>query len=353
MRNRTTALFGLLMGLLMGAALVAGCAERPGATTADAGPGSPTTLRVVQSSTSVGFFPLYVAQQQGYFEQEGLRIDEPAVLGGDSKVAAALAGDAADIGGGVATTAFLLADGGRDPRIVANLLNSYYVDVIVGNQFEQPPANASLEDRIRALKGASIGVPAPSGGGAALLQFLFSKVGMSLERDVTMVNLGASNSGAIGALKTDRVNALVFFQPVGQQVEAEGIGSIYLSPTRGDIPDMSDQPHGVAISTAKIVQEKPAAIEAFVRAIGKAQQLIHDDPARTAELFRAYQESLDDRTVEAMLPVLQREVPATPELTEDGYRRTLEFHQVAGLAKTAPDYATISGENLAGKALAR
>ncbi|MPZ29025.1 MAG: ABC transporter substrate-binding protein [Micromonosporaceae bacterium] len=331
---------------LLAAALTAAC----GGTGGDDS-GGEMTLRIAQSSTSVGYFTLYVAQQEGFFEDEGLDIGEPSVLGGDSKVAAALAGGAADIGGGVATTAFLLADGGRDPRIVANLLNSYYVDVIVGNQFSQPPPDATLEEKIQALAGARIGVPAPSGGGAALLQFLFNQVGLDMETDVTMVNLGGSSSGAVGALQTDRVNALVFFQPIGQQVEAQQLGSIYISPSRGDIPDMTDQPHAVAISTAEIVEDKPEEMAAFVRAIARAQELIHVDRARTAELFGTYQSSLDPNTVELLLPVLQREVPDTPVLTEEGYAKTLDFHRVAGLAENAPDFATMSGDDLAGRAL--
>ena len=308
-------------------------------------------LRVAQSSTSVGYFPFYVAEQEGFFKSEGIDVGTPAVLGGDSKVAAALAGGSADVGGGVATTAFLLADGGRDPRIVANLLNAYYVDVIVGKQFKQPPAGASLEDKIRALKGARVGVPAPSGGGAALLQFLFNKVGMNIQSDITMVNLGGSTSGALGALKTNRVNVLVFFQPVGQQVEAEGAGTIYISPSRGDVPDMTDQPHAVAITTGKILKAKSKAIAAFVRAIGKAEALIHNDPTTMATLFKKYQSSLDPNTVQALLPVLEKEIPSTPVLTAAGYAKTLKFHQVAGLAKHAPSYATMSGNDFASKAL--
>lgn len=340
----------LLAGVLLTALVSAGCASNGGGS-AGADSHGLMKLRVVQSSTSVGYFPLYVAEQEGFFKKEGLDIGTPSVLGGDSKVAAALAGGAADVGGGVATTAFLLASGNRDPRVVATLLDSYYVDVIVGKQFKQPAAGASLNDKIKALKGAKIGVPAPSGGGAALLQFLFNRVGMNLNKDITLVNLGASNSGAVGALETHRVDALVFFQPVGQQVEADGIGSIYISPTRGDVPGMTDQPHGLMISTAKILKDKPKQLAAFVRAIGLAETFIHSNQQQTAALFKSYQSSLAPKTVAAMLPVLEQEIPTSPVLTQAGYAETLKFHQIAGLAKNAPDYDTMSGDDFAGKAL--
>ncbi|TCM42485.1 ABC transporter substrate-binding protein [Kribbella sp. VKM Ac-2568] len=341
-----------LVGLLL--ALTAACQKTPDAKEAGTdGAADDMTLRVVQSSSSVAFFPLFVASEERYYAKEGLKVDKPVIVGGDSKVAAALAGGSADIGGGVATTAFLLADGKRDPRIVANLVNSYYVDVIVGKQFQQPGEGASLEDKIKALKGARVGIPAPSGGGVALLQFLFNKVGLDVKKDVTLVNLGASNAGALGALKTDRVNVLIFFQPVSQEVEAQKAGSIYISPTRGDVPDMSAQPHGLALSTGDILKRKPAAMSAFVRAIAQAEKLIHDDPQKTRQLFQKYQSSLDPKTVAAMLPVLQAEIPTAPVMTEDGYAKAVKFHQVAGLAKNPPEFATITGDDFISKALAK
>src|SRR5690606_7535646 len=74
-------------------ALTAAC----GGNGDDSGDSGLMELRVAQSSTSVGYFTLYVAQEEGFFEAEGLDIGEPSVLGGDSKVAAALAGGAADV----------------------------------------------------------------------------------------------------------------------------------------------------------------------------------------------------------------------------------------------------------------
>lgn len=336
-----------LLAAVLCTVLVAAC----GGSASSGSSSGLTKLRVVQSSKSVGYFAMHVAQQQGYFKDEGVDVGEPSVLGGDSKVAAAIAGGAADVGGGVVTDAFQLADAHRNPRIVATLLNSYYIDVIVGKQFKQPPAGSSMETKIRALKGARIGVPAPSGGGAALLQFLFNKVGMDLNRDVTMVNLGGSNTGAVGALKTDRVNALAFFQPVSQQIVADGLGSIYISPTRGDIPDMVDQPHSAAITTDKTLKQKSKALAGFVRAIARAEKLIQTDPAKTKDLLTKYDSSLEPKTVDALIPVLQKEVPGSPVLTSDGYAKALRFHQLAGLAKQPPDYATMTGNQFADQAV--
>jgi ABC-type nitrate/sulfonate/bicarbonate transport system substrate-binding protein len=114
---------------------------------------------------------------------------------------------------------------------------------------------------------------------------------------------------------------------------------------------MKAQPHGTVITTAKILSKKRNAIAAFVRAVARAEKLIHTDPTKTEELFKSYQPSLDAKTVQALMPVLRKEIPAVPVLTKDGYAKTLHFHQVAGLAKNAPDYATMTDNNFAAKAI--
>ena len=111
-------------------------------------------------------------------------------------------------------------------------VDSYYVDVVVGSGFDGPDADAPLGDRIDALRGKTIGVTGPGSGTEALINYLVAQEDMDPASDVTLVNLGANGSAAIGALTTERVDALAFFQPIGQQAEATGVGSIYISPIR-------------------------------------------------------------------------------------------------------------------------
>ena len=107
----------------------------------------------------------------------------------------------------------------------------------------------------------------------------------------------------------------------------------------------------MALTTQSVLDEKGEAVQGFVRAIGKAEALIHDNPQKARELFMKYQSALDASTIDSLMPVLEKEVPADPRLTEDGYAKTLKFHQVAKLAKSAPTWAEMSGNDFAGKAL--
>ena len=149
----------------------------------------------------------------------GQEADE-ARLGTGAKVAAALKSGSIDLGAGVLTDCFNLARVDDKTRLVADLVDRYYVDVVVGTSFDGPPVSAPLDQRIRALRGKKIGITGPGSGTEALVTYLFHRVGMNPQTDAELVNLGSTSTAALGALKSHRVDALSFFQPIAQQAAA-------------------------------------------------------------------------------------------------------------------------------------
>lgn len=310
------------------------------------------TLEIGQISKSVAFFPIFVARDKGYFQEEGLTVNEPTLLGTGAKLAAALVSESIEVGGGVMTDAFNTANAGQPVGVIANLVGQYYVDIIVGKDAKVAPDNAPLDEKIKSLKGLRIGITGPGSGNEALVKYLFSLVGMNTNTDVTLVNLGAQATAVVGALKNHQVDALSFFQPIGQQVEAQGLGKIYISPARGDVPDIEGQTHGVAMASAKALADKPDALVAYIRGIAKAEEFIHSADAGEvqAELAK-YEGNMDEATVKALVPTLQTEIPGTPAITEKGYGIAVDFHEKAGMIKTAPAYDKLVETALIQKAL--
>lgn len=311
------------------------------------------SLEIGQISKSVAFFPIFVARDQGFFEEEGLTVNEPTLLGTGAKLAAALVSESIEVGGGVMTDAFNTANAGQSVGVIANLVGQYYVDIIVGNDAQVAQDDAPLEEKIRSLEGLRIGITGPGSGNEALVKYLFSLVDMDSATDVTLVNLGAQATAVVGAVKNDQVDALSFFQPIGQEVEAQGLGKIYISPARGDVPDIEGQAHGVAMASAKAIADKPDVLVAYIKGIAKAEHFIHNADASEIEaVFLRYNENMDPNTVKALVTTLQAEVPETPEVTEQGYEIATHFHEMAGMIDAAPTYADLIQKSLIDQALA-
>ncbi|QPP09633.1 ABC transporter substrate-binding protein [Streptomyces bathyalis] len=316
--------------------LAAGCAKHGSTTKAG-------TLNIGQISNSVAFFPLFVAEEKGYFKDEGIKLGDRPRLGTGAKVAAALKSGSIDLGAGVLTDAFNLAESSEpgETRVLSSLVTEYYVDIVVGKSFTGPGDRASLEERTRALVGKKIGITGPGSGTEALVSHLFDRIGKKAKTDATLVNLGSAATSAIGALKSGRVDALSFFQPIGQQAEADGSGRILISPARGDVKDMAGALHGVVFSTQKLLKKKSKEVKGFQSAIKRAQQDVQGDPGKVRELLEKYLKDSDPKALDALVPILRREMPQSPELKKEPYEVARQFHEDSGLVKKTPEFGEI------------
>jgi ABC-type nitrate/sulfonate/bicarbonate transport system substrate-binding protein len=319
--------------------------------------GTPSyTINYGQVSNSIAFFPVYVAQHEGYFAAEHVTVGATPfeILGTGAKVAAALAGGSLDIGGSVMTDAFNLAKAGQNPEVVGALVNAYYIDITTGKNAHVVPQSASLTDKVKALKGLKIGITGPGSGTEALLKYLFKLAGMNTQTDATLVNLGGDGTAVLAALKAGRVDAVSFAQPLGQQATISGVGSLYISPARGDIPGLSGDVQGVLFTDSAVLANKKQAVQAFVAGIAKAEKLIHSAPAATlSTLLTKYLPALKPKMVAAIIPLLRAEVPATPVISAQGYQVAVNFHKAAGLITNPPAYAAVIDSSLISAAMSK
>lgn len=334
MTSRRTVLKGLLA---VPAVLAVGCAQRTSTTPAG-------VLNVGQISNSVAFFPLFIAERKGYFTEEGVTLGDRPRLGTGAKVAAALKSGSVDVGAGVITDAFNLARIDDGTRIVSSLVSEYYVDIVVPPSFDGPDGDADLRAKAKALVGRTIGITGPASGTEALVKYLFGSIGRNAATDSTLVNLGGVATAAIGALKAGRVDVLAFFQPIAQQAEAAGVGRTYISPARGDVPALRGALHGVTFSTRKLLDRKEKEILGFQRAMGRALTDIHDDPEEARALLGEYLKGSQPKALDALMPILVKEVPSSPDIDERAYQTAVRFHLDSGLVRKAPAYGDVIPE---------
>lgn len=302
------------------------------------------TLNVGQISNSVAFFPLFIAEERGFFSDEGLKLGDRPRLGTGAKVAAALKSGSIDLGAGVMTDAFNLRSIDATARLTTSLVSEYYVDIIAGPGLRS--GGGSLEEKVRALEGSKIGITGPGSGTEALIAYLFGLVGLDPSTDAELVNLGAESSAAVGALQSGRVDALSFFQPIGQLAEAQEVGRIHISPAAGDVPELTGALHGVVFGRQQVLDEKADEVAAFNTAIGKSLDLIADDEQEARRLLGDYLEGTDPAVLDSLLPILAQEVAGQVGIAEDAYEIERRFHTESGLVADAPSYGDMVPEDL-------
>ncbi len=260
----------LLTGLLLIGVSLAACG---GSSTTSSS--NSMTLSFAQDTTSASFFTLYVAQQENFFKAQGLTLNPatPAVLGNGTKVTAAIETNAFELAGGTITDPFTLSRVNAHIKILGALMDTFTDDIVVSKQFEQETGlteASPLEAKVKALVGKKIGIAAPGTVTEAFLIYLFKQYGLDAQRDATLVTLGnALSPTGIAAMSAGHVDALSFPPPTGQVAETRGIGNIFISPARGDVPAVQGMPYTVIWAKQSVIDAKPKAIRAFIRAIAQ------------------------------------------------------------------------------------
>src|SRR3954462_4609037 len=138
------------------------------------------TVRIAQATSALSFLPIWAARALDSFKAQGLTLSTTVVPGGDPNALAAL--DSGDVElAAVGPEAVLRAVAKGQPfQIVASLMSKVTLQLVVSTEVVNRTgvkATDSLEQRIAALKGATIGVSSIGGAQDTAARWLASKGG--------------------------------------------------------------------------------------------------------------------------------------------------------------------------------
>lgn len=343
--------FSSLLTFLMLAGIALSACTVPGFNTST-GSGSSSgsddmTLKIGQISTSVAYFPEYVAAQKGFFTKLGLKVAAPTILGTGAKVAAAVEANSVEIGDGFTTDVFNLTRQDSSARLVGSLANGYYIDVTGSNAFIASSglnAQSTLQDKVLALKGKKIGVTGPASGTSGLMTYLFKQYGMDASKDATLVPLGSTSTAALAALQSGKVDALSFFSPIGLTAEAKKYGTILISPDAGDIPGLTGDVEGAIYTKQSVIDAKPKSVAAYLKGIAEAEAFIQSNQSDAQAMLATYLKvpaATAQKVFASMVSIWAKD----PTISEKSYNVAADFNVKAGLISAAPKYTNVVAES--------
>lgn len=209
---------------------------------------APTMSLTMGSIPWAGQVPMYIAQEKGFYEEEGLDF-ELRLFGSGSEYIAAFISDQLDAVAPVTSEAVLIKSQGKDFRIVMVQDNSVGIDGILAKDSVE-----SIED----FAGKQVAVETSAVGYFFLLQVL-KEAGLSKE-DITAVN--TEPSAAAAAFQSGNVDIAVTYAPFLQEAaDATEDGRV--------IYDSSQMPTAISdlyVFDTAFVEENPETVQAFVNA---------------------------------------------------------------------------------------
>ncbi|VYU02957.1 ABC transporter substrate-binding protein [Clostridium tertium] len=226
-----------------------------------------TKIRLNEVVRSVFYAPMYVAINEGFFEEEGLEIDLSTGQGADKTMQQVLSKNA-DIGfSGPEQVIYINNQGREDYPILFAQLTQTDGSFLVGRE-------AKDDFKWTDLKGAEIIGGRPGGVPQMAFEYALKLNGLDPKTDVNLVT-NIDYTATSGAFKAGTGEYVTLFEPTASMLEKEGSGKIVASigESVGNIA------YTGFYSTKSYMDENPEIIQHFTNAIYKGQKWVesHSD----------------------------------------------------------------------------
>jgi sulfonate transport system substrate-binding protein len=223
----------------------------------------------VGGKASLYYLPLTIAEQLGYFKDEGLSPKISDFSGGSQALRAVIGGSADVVSGAYEHTLNMQAKGqflqcfvqqGRAPQIAIGLVTAK------AKNYRSP----------KDLRGLKIGVSAPGSSTNMILNYFIGKDGLK-PSDVSIIGVGLGAT-AITALKSGQIDAVSNTDPVMTKLEQDGDVMI-IADTRtlkGTERVLGGpMPAGCLYAPVDFIRKNPRTVQALTNAIVRADKWIH------------------------------------------------------------------------------
>ena len=231
-----------------------------------------THLRLIYSP-SLCAAPMYIAIENGYFEDEGLDIEQVTVDA--AHVSEAIGADQVDVGMGLIGKLLQPLENGLPIKFTTGLHTGCTKLLVPGDSDIKSVAD---------LKGKKIGVPGLADAATVISKRSLSAAGISVTDQNMEVEFSVySRNDLAQALQNGAVDAIALGDPAASIAE-EQYGLTALIDTATD-PEYKDEYCCAAFVTSKLAEENPKAAAAFTRAVQKASQWVQENPDETAKII--------------------------------------------------------------------
>lgn len=234
-----------------------------------------TEVTLNEVAHSIFYAPQYVAIEEGYFEEEGLKIDLVNGFGADKVMTAVISGEA-DIGFmGAEASVYAYQEGATDPVVNFAQLTQRAGNFLVARE-EMPDFQWSDLKGKKVLGGRKGGMP------EMVFEYILRKNGIDPQKDLTIDQSIDFGSTAAAFTGDDSAEFTVEFEPSATALEQEGAG--YVVASLG--VDSGYVPYTSYSAKTSYMEEHPEVIQKFTNGLQKGMEYVQTHtPAEIAAVI--------------------------------------------------------------------
>ena len=246
-----------------------------------------TEVTLNEVAHSIFYAPQYVAIEEGYFEEEGLKIDLVNGFGADKVMTAVISGEA-DIGFMRAeASVYAYQEGATDPVVNFAQLTQRAGNFLVARE-EMPDFQWEDLKEKKVLGGRKGGMP------EMVFEYILRKNGIDPQKDLVIDQSIDFGSTAAAFTGDDSADFTVEFEPSATALEQEGAG--YVVASLG--VDSGYVPYTSYSARSSYMEEHPDVIQKFTNGLQKGMEYVQTHtPEEIAQVIAPQFEETDLETI--------------------------------------------------------
>lgn len=297
------------------------------------------TIPVVAHSMT----PVYVAQSKGFFAEEKLEVDITSTGGGGPDIRALIAGDV-EFSFTTGDNVILAHQEGKRLVMVSSGLNKVFINWAMHKDTAKAKGiteTMPLAEKIKALKGLTVGVTNPGALTAHLAAFVIRKAGYTPQQDVQIIPIGAGPTW-LAALENRKVDAALTAPPVPETAISRGFAIMFINNAKGEDPSIPEFLMENLIARPETVAKEQDLVRRMVRALVRANQwALKSGPEQVADALKPF---MAQTPPDLLLSGVRSVLPAlSPDgrTSERSFQVTQDILEQTGILKKRVAYSEL------------
>ncbi len=284
----------------------------------------PITLKGVYSAPGLSYAAIYIADATGLWAKNGIAAEMRQVQGGPLAMVA-LTNNEARFAGVASTDPVIAYDKGIKSLTVGAFTGGLAMQIAARKDWMSKTGvsgASSLEEKLKALRGARIGASTIGGGPAQYTRYLARSVGIDTDKDLRILAVGLG-AARIAALRTNQVDVIVGSAPDADQVELEGFAELFLDCAH-EVPIFKEFPYTVATVTASFAEQQPETVRRIMAALGQANDMFTTNFGQVVDILRPQFQNIPIKALERALERDRDTYPQACRMTQTMWENNIK-----------------------------
>ena len=275
------------VAVLAGSLMLAACGGGSESATTTSGDAGPIALQIGRAP-AFAQFPLFVAEDKGFFTEGGLAPEFVSIGSGPEQTAAQIAGDV-DIVDNVPNNLLPIIDKGVDLKAFTVTLGATQFDIIVDKDYPLTAKQGDWAGIMKDLEGANVGVIALGTGAEDIARTLFKEAGVNPDSQVYIAT--GLPPTTLAAMENKQIDMAITLEPGIAQAVQSGLAVTPFSIRDGEGPESLIWPGVLGTVSGEYAKENPEVLTRYVAVMEQTLAWIRD-PANKAEVIKLMEDNL-------------------------------------------------------------